>query len=134
MRALQAAGVTVLGGPRAISLGVMSSDRVSPGFKTEYGEFISVLLVIYLPHSAQRGPSIPTVPATSMFCSACLQGIMKAMSTETACPRFTRVDKFWSHAAPDDRDSFSRVLQGPREFVSCLTLLQPHRAWYGHHS
>lgn len=34
--ALQTAGVMVLGGPRAVGLGVVTA--ASPGFKTEYGE------------------------------------------------------------------------------------------------
>lgn len=36
VEALRSAGVMVLGGPRAIELGVV--DQASPGFKTEYGE------------------------------------------------------------------------------------------------
>lgn len=42
--ALQAAGVLVLGGPRAMGLGLVT--QASPGFKTEYGEAGSTSLVV----------------------------------------------------------------------------------------
>jgi gamma-glutamyl phosphate reductase len=38
IQALRAAGVVVLGGPKAISAGLIGSESPTPGFKTEYGD------------------------------------------------------------------------------------------------
>eukprot|EP00903_Cladosiphon_okamuranus_P013767 g12814.t1 len=46
VRALHSAGVTVLGGPRAVDLGVVGGDKISPGFKTEYGDLTVTLEIV----------------------------------------------------------------------------------------
>ncbi|CAM9542032.1 unnamed protein product [Ascophyllum nodosum] len=46
LRALHGAGVTVLGGPAALRLGVVDKDKASPGFKTEYGDLTVTLEVV----------------------------------------------------------------------------------------
>lgn len=55
MRALHSAGVTVLGGPRAIDLGVVGQDKVSPGFKTEYGESLTCIYSTGVVHNGGTG-------------------------------------------------------------------------------
>lgn len=35
-----------MGGPRAVDLGVVGRDKVSPGFKTEYGEAILRMIAV----------------------------------------------------------------------------------------
>lgn len=52
VEALHAAGVTVLGGPRAVELGVVGEEKVSPGFKTEYGELTDGLTCLVFFFSA----------------------------------------------------------------------------------
>ena len=47
MRSLQSAGVTVLGGPRAVDLGVVGRDKISPGFKTEFGEIVVGVISLF---------------------------------------------------------------------------------------
>ena len=48
LRALHGAGVTVLGGPAALRLGVVDKDKASPGFKTEYGVCMSVFVKLHV--------------------------------------------------------------------------------------
>eukprot|EP00904_Undaria_pinnatifida_P000516 jgi/Undpi1/10465/HiC_scaffold_29.g12915.m1 len=46
VRCLHSAGVTVLGGPRAVDLGVVGGDKISPGFKTEFGDLTVTLEIV----------------------------------------------------------------------------------------
>lgn len=66
MRALHSAGVTVLGGPRAVDLGVVGGDKISPGFKTEYGACVFVALFSW--HSGKATKGWPSFVFAWLFC------------------------------------------------------------------
>lgn len=48
----------MLGGPRAVDLGVVGGDKISPGFKTEYGAWCLLRSFLGIPAKLQKGGSL----------------------------------------------------------------------------